>query len=89
MIPDIEYEEKVFKIQSGDTLLMFTDGATEITSGGKPDQLNNVEGLEKILVELGYPKSGVTLADVETQLLTDSDRVRFGDDLTFVEIRIV
>lgn len=87
IMPEHDYAEHVFNIAGGDTLLMFTDGAVEIT-GGKQDEWLSVEGLQKILCDLGYPNSGVNLADVEQQLLINSDRVRFDDDMTFIEIKI-
>ena len=86
LFEEARYEEAVVNIQSGDCLLFFTDGAVEISlsEGG----LLNSDGLAAILKELGYPNSNVTLAGIEEELLRRSDRIRFDDDLTFLEIRI-
>ena len=82
----VTYAETVTEIHSGDCLLFFTDGAVEISlpGGGYLDP----EGLVAILKDLGYPTSNVTLAGIEEELLRRSDRIRFDDDLTFLEIRI-
>lgn len=38
--------------------------------------------------DLGYPNSGTSLAMIEEELLRRSDRIRFDDDLTFLEARL-
>jgi PAS domain S-box-containing protein len=82
---DAEYQEQTIPIHPGDCLLAFTDGVTEVTDvNGK---LLNVEGLEHILNEVDYPNDG-DLKALEEELLKSSDRIRFNDDLTFLEIRI-
>ena len=86
LFEEARYDETVVNIQSGDCLLFFTDGAVEISlsEGG----LLNPDGLTEILKGLGYPNSNVTLAGIEEELLRRSDRIRFDDDLTFLEIRV-
>jgi PAS domain S-box-containing protein len=83
---DVEYSEQVVPIHPGDCLLAFTDGVSEITDvNGK---LLDVEGLVRILKEIGYPESRDFKA-VEEKLLVFSDRIRFNDDLTFLEARVI
>ena len=82
---DTEYIEHVVPIRPGGCLLAFTDGVSEITDvDGK---LLDVEGLVEILREIGYPDSGDFKA-LEEKLLVFSDRIRFSDDLTFLEARL-
>ena len=82
---DAEYEEQTVPIHPGDCLLAFTDGVTEITDvDGK---LLEVEGLVRILQDIGYPESRDFKA-LEEELLKSSDRIRFNDDLTFLEVRL-
>ena len=83
---DTQYNEAAVEIQSGDCVLFFTDGAIEITLPGGGTV--GPPGLAALLGDVGYPRSGVTLADVEEELLRRSDRIRFDDDLTFLEARI-
>ncbi len=80
------YDETAVAVRDGDCLLMFTDGAVEISlpGGGYLDS----DGLVAVLKDLGYPNSNVTLAAIEEELLRRSDRIRFDDDLTLLEIRI-
>ena len=80
------YDETVVNVRSGDCLLFFTDGAVEISrpGGGYFDS----EGFVAILKDLDYPNSNVSLPAIEEELLRRSDRIRFDDDLTLLEIRI-
>ena len=80
-----QYQQHTFAIDPGDCLLAFTDGALEVskTGGG----MLGTEGLVRVLEQVGYPASCDFNAVVE-RLLTSSDRIRFDDDLTFLEIRI-
>ncbi len=83
---DADYKEQTIPIHPGDCLLAFTDGVTEITDvNGK---LLEVEGLVQVLKKIGYPESR-DLKALEEELLTLSDRIRFGDDLTFLEARLI
>lgn len=80
------YDEAAVRIGPGDCVLFFTDGATEIRDGSGA-QLG-ADGLEAILAGLGYPRSGVSFGAVEKRMLAWSDRIRFDDDLTFLEVQI-
>ncbi len=86
VLEDASYAEAAVRIGPGDRILFFTDGATEIFNESGA-QLG-VEGLAGILAELGYPASGVSFGAVEKRMLAWSDRIRFDDDLTFLEVRI-
>lgn len=80
------YNETAVRIQPGDCVLFFTDGATEISdaNGGYLDE----DGLEAVLRDLGYPGANVKFEAIEERLLALSDRIRFDDDLTFLEARV-
>ncbi|MBN1346006.1 MAG: SpoIIE family protein phosphatase [Phycisphaerae bacterium] len=80
------YEESVIDVGRGDCVLFFTDGALEI-SRGDGEQLG-VSGLQEILERLGYPDPGVEFKAIEEELLSASNRIRFDDDLTFLEMRL-
>jgi phosphoserine phosphatase RsbU/P len=80
------YDETAVGIRPGDCILFFTDGATEVT--GTSNGLLNVGGLETLLKGLGYPGPDVGLKTIEERMLALSDRIRFDDDLTFLEVRI-
>ena len=85
-MPGMPHDEQVTEMHPGESLLMFTDGAIEVSIGDR-DYLGS-DGLVKVLTELGYPSPDVSFTDIEEQLLKVSDRIRFDDDLTFFEIRI-
>jgi PAS domain S-box-containing protein len=82
---DGEYSELTVPIRPGDCLLAFTDGVLEIADAS--GRLLEIEGLLRILAEVGYPESG-DLGAVEEELLIFSDVIRFNDDLTFFEARL-
>lgn len=83
-----EYEQTVVPLHAGDSVLFFTDGATEIgTASGSAEMLGS-EGLRRILEEVGYPAADPPFDEIEGRLLAASDRIRFDDDLTFLNVRI-
>jgi PAS domain S-box-containing protein len=82
---DAEYEEHTVPIRPGDCLLAFTDGVTEVRVAS--GELLGAEGLEQILKESDYPASK-GFKEIEETLLKSSDRIRFSDDLTFLEVRV-
>ncbi len=79
-------DEKEVEIRSGDCLLFFTDGAVEI-SDGKGNRLG-IDGLAAILKNLGYPSPAIGFKTIEDEMLKHSDRIRFDDDVTFLEVRL-
>ena len=85
MISDATYEHVSTQFNRGDTILFFSDGATEISMPNET-QLG-LNGLSDCLARLGYPLSNVSLKDVETALLELSNCVRFADDMTLLEMK--
>ena len=51
--------------------------------------LLGVEGLVRVLKELGYPQRGIQMNAVEEALLKFSNAIRLEDDLTFLEARFL
>jgi phosphoserine phosphatase RsbU/P len=85
LFEEADYIEESAEFRPGDHLLLFTDGATEITR--KDGSMLEVTGLVECLGALGYPRPGLELKEVEEALLKASNRIRFDDDLTLLEIR--
>ena len=86
MMGGAEYDEHVLPLQEGDSLLFFTDGAVEIE---KPDgTLVGSGGLRRLLEDVGYPSPKFRFAEIENGLLAASNRIRFDDDLTFLDVQI-
>ena len=81
-----EYEETVVALHAGDSLLFFTDGAVEIT-GADGDEIGS-QGLRRILMDLDYPLPDFPFVEIESKLLESSNRIRFDDDLTFLDVQI-
>jgi phosphoserine phosphatase RsbU/P len=82
---DAAYDEIELKVQSGDSLLLFSDGAVEIHNA--ENKMLGVEGLIAMLKKFGYPQKALPIETIEEELLRYSNSVRLEDDLTFIEVR--
>jgi PAS domain S-box-containing protein len=79
-----DYEQVEQQLDRGDRLLLFSDGAVEIHD---PDNKElGAEGLVRLLQEMDYPRTTLAFEDLERKLLVYSNGIRFGDDLTFIEV---
>ncbi len=81
-----EYEERSVRICHGDRLLLFSDGATEITNA-QGDMLGS-QGLVEILKSQGYPREAIRVKALEKELLKYSNSIRLNDDLTLIDVRL-
>ena len=80
-----EYEEFSTEVRQGDSLLLFSDGAVEITNAmGK---MLGTGGLIDILRGQGYPQTPIQMETLGEALLKYSNSIRLDDDLTIIEVR--
>lgn len=85
IMEDILYEEKTVKLESGDSILLFSDGAIEIQNA-ENEWLGN-EGFTRILKSLDYPAKKLRMDSLEEELLKFSNDIRLQDDITIIEVR--
>lgn len=85
MADDADYDEIEFQCDSGDCLLIFSDGVIEIQDAG--GQLLGTEGLMAVLKSLGYPQSKLNSKLLQEALLIYSNEIQLDDDLTMLEVR--
>lgn len=85
LIEDASYEETAAEIHPGDSLLLFSDGAVEITNAS--DQMLGLDGLIGLLRKQGYPQADIQMDLLEEDLLKYSNAIRLEDDLTLLEVR--
>jgi PAS domain S-box-containing protein len=85
VMEDILYEEKTVKLESGDSILLFSDGAIEIQNA-ENEWLGN-EGFSRILKSLDYPAKKLRMDSLEEELLKFSNDIRLQDDITIIEVR--
>ena len=85
VMEDAPYEETTAEVHKGDRLLLFTDGALEVSNAA--GEMLEVDGLIGILRKLGYPQAGIQMEALEEELLKYSNAIRLEDDLTLIEIR--
>jgi serine phosphatase RsbU (regulator of sigma subunit) len=85
VMEDVPYEEQTIKLESGDSILLFSDGAFEIRNAR--DQLLGVDGLAQILTSLDYPQNQLNVDELHEELLTFSNEIRLQDDITIIEVR--
>lgn len=89
MLDEFTYEaHEDIQLDSGDLLVIFTDGLSEARSAKDPDHLFGVEGLQRVVEELG-PRE-LTAKDITLKLaeaaLTLAEGAR-EDDMTLVVVR--
>jgi serine phosphatase RsbU (regulator of sigma subunit) len=85
VMEDIPYQEQTVKLQPGDSLLLFSDGAVEIQDAA--EAWLGVEGFMQILKNLNYPETPLHMDALEEQLLKFSNDIRLQDDITIIEAR--
>ena len=86
VMEDILYKEKTAKLEPGDSILLFSDGAIEIHNAG--NELLGVEGFTQILKNLDYPKTPLSMDILEVELLKFSNDIQLQDDITIIEVRL-
>ena len=81
MLPDATYPNIDARMEHGDSLLLYTDGAIEVMNA--EGQELGKDGLENILLEC-IGESGRVLDRIEENLLRFNKNIRLEDDLTLV-----
>src|ERR1035437_3363258 len=87
LFDDVHFEEMSVQLEPGDTLLLFTDGATELFDSAENDL--GVEGLIRLVREQTGGANGAdfSLEKLEEQLLHFSNQIHLPDDLTLLQLR--
>ena len=87
MWPDVQYTEFQAQLAPGDTLLVFTDGATEIFDV-EDNQLGQ-EGLVRLACEqmMAADKHELNLKSLAEKLLDFSNQIHLSDDLALLKFR--
>ena len=84
VMEDADYGETDIKLQDGDRLLFFSDGAIEIKNA--EGEMLGHDGLLEIIKKQGYPAHDLDMEILEEDLLKRSTGIRLKDDLTLVEV---
>jgi sigma-B regulation protein RsbU (phosphoserine phosphatase) len=87
IMEDAQYETARVEVCTGDRLLLFSDGALEISNA--EGQMLELDGLIKILKQQGYPARDIEMESLEEELLKYSNAIRLGDDLTLIEVHVL
>lgn len=82
LFPATHYAEGEFDLQPGDSLLLYTDGAVEITDSRGTEL--GTEGLMRLVGDGCLQGTGKVLARLDEALLAYSNAIRLPDDLTLV-----
>lgn len=87
MFPSGTWQESEVTMQPGDTLLLYSDGATELFD--PQDHELGLEGLEKLVSgQLRNSSDGeFSLENLVDQLLNFSNQIHLTDDLTLLKLR--
>jgi PAS domain S-box-containing protein len=87
LMHDAAYGETTVPLRRGDCVLLFTDGILDVPD--RAGKMLGIEGLIRILQKAGYPACGPAFESIEERMLRASDRIRFDDDITFIEARMI
>ena len=89
MVDDFDYQEtEVLQLQTGDTLLAFTDGVVEARHQARPDRLFDESGVRAMLVELDNQDcSARELTESLVQNVLEFAGGEREDDMTIVAVR--
>lgn len=84
LVPGVEYAEVEVELARGDTLLLFTDGAFEIS--GPAEKELGVEGFRDLAAPLDFSNPDAALTALEDALLAYAQRPFLPDDLTILSL---
>lgn len=87
VLEGVDYSGQGLRLESGDSVLLFSDGAFEIHNA--QGELLGVDGLVGLLQELEYPRTPLSIPALEERLLKFSNAIRMPDDITIIEARFV
>jgi serine phosphatase RsbU (regulator of sigma subunit) len=87
MLPDVAYQEYRARLEPGDQLLFFSDGAVEVPDAG--EQELGIDGLRDLVLEqrAADPAGSLRLSVLEEQILRFSNQIHLPDDLTLLLLR--
>jgi len=81
---DACYAAASARLEPSDTLLLYTDGATEVFDA--EDRELCEEGLMRLLAQQDLSRGEAALKDIEENLLKYSNQLRLPDDLTLISV---
>ena len=82
---DVHCKEQIVELKSGESLLLFSDGAFETPNAR--DELLGVDGLAEIFISLDYPQNQLNMDGLQEELSRFSNEIRLQDDITVIEVR--
>jgi len=86
LVADHTYRVSLLPLEPGDGLLFYTDGAIEIDSHQQNGEMLGNQGLLAMIAQQGFPADDSALNALLERLLTNSNQIRFPDDLTMLAI---
>jgi sigma-B regulation protein RsbU (phosphoserine phosphatase) len=86
ILPDVDYEEATITLQSGQTLVLYTDGITEARS--PKGEMFSITGMEKALTTC-TGEADCTVETITRSLLQHEGGVRPTDDQTLLAIEVI
>jgi sigma-B regulation protein RsbU (phosphoserine phosphatase) len=87
VLEGVIYNVHDMRLEAGESLLLFSDGAFEIDNAG--GEILGVDGFIGLLQDLDYPTTPLSMRALEERLLKFSNAIRMSDDITIVEVRLV
>lgn len=86
VLPGMPFDATTVTMAQGDSMLFFTDGATEVP--GLDGEMIGTAGLARIAKECGFHRERSRLRQIEAALLAASNTIHLPDDVTLLEVRL-
>jgi serine phosphatase RsbU (regulator of sigma subunit) len=87
VLPRATYQEKVHRVQSGDTIVLFTDGMTEAMNAAD-EVLGREAFVERIWAERSAPTAEALVQRLFEYVIAYARESRHRDDMTVVAVRV-
>ena len=87
LVHDHLYEMTFMALEPGDGLLLFTDGAAEITD--RQDAMLGSGGISDLVDSHGFPETEEDLTGFLEKMLSFSNHTNFPDDVTMLTLRYI
>lgn len=89
VVPDQEFEECTIALDSGDLLVLYTDGVTEAMAPGSDDQTFGTSRFDELLVECGGCGAAECVDRIRARLAEFSGGAPPTDDQTLIAMRVI
>ena len=89
IVPDQEYEECTVSLDSGDLLVMYTDGVTEAMAASSDEETFGTARFDQLLLDCGTRGAAECVDYVRAGIAKFSGNAPPTDDRTLIAMRVI